>query len=107
MNQLPCWTFQSGIILTKREKTSISKKCFNFRIPGTYHSGTCFIPRKMTIHLIKSAELSAEVFTAVYDLLRAMDRTIAIKCDPASVINFNQEKIFKRFYEDEETFCVV
>jgi hypothetical protein len=53
----------------------------------------------MTIHLIKSAELSAEVFTAVYDLLTAVDGTITIKCDPASVINFDQEEIFKRFYE--------
>jgi hypothetical protein len=58
----------------------------------------------MTIHLIKSAELSAEVFTAVYDLLTAVDGTITIKCDPASVINFDQEEIFKRFYEDEEAF---
>jgi hypothetical protein len=58
----------------------------------------------MTIHLIKSAELSAEVFTAVYDLLTAVDGTITIKCDPGSVINFDQEEIFKRFYEDEEAF---
>ena len=58
----------------------------------------------MTIHLIKSAELSAEVFTAVYDLLTAVDGTITIKCDPASVIDFSQEEIFSRFYEDEEAF---
>jgi hypothetical protein len=58
----------------------------------------------MTIHLIKSVELSAEVFTAVYDLLTAVDGTITIKCDPASVINFDEEEIFKRFYEDEEAF---
>jgi len=58
----------------------------------------------MTIHLIKSAELSAEVFTAVYDLLTAVDGAITIKCDPASVIDFSQEEIFRRFYEDEEAF---
>ena len=58
----------------------------------------------MTIHLIKSAELSAEVFTAVYDLLTAVDGTITIKCDPASVIDFSQEEIFRRFYEDEDAF---
>ncbi len=91
-------------IMTRREKEKISENCFNFKTPGTHHSGSCFIPRKMTIHLIKSAELSAEVFTAVYDLLTAVDGTITIKCDPASVINFDQEEIFKRFYEDEEAF---
>jgi hypothetical protein len=58
----------------------------------------------MTIHLIKSVELSAEVFTAVYDLLTAVDGSITINCDPASVINFDEEEIFKRFYEDEEVF---
>jgi len=58
----------------------------------------------MTIHLIKSAELSAEVFTDVYDLLTAVDGTITIKFDLASVIIFDQEEIFKRFYEDEEAF---
>lgn len=58
----------------------------------------------MTIHLIKSVELSAEVFTAVYDLLTAVDGSITIKCDPGSVINFDEEEIFKRFYEDEEAF---
>jgi hypothetical protein len=58
----------------------------------------------MTIHLIKSAELSTEVFTAVYDLLTAVDGTISIKCDPESVIDFEQEEIFRRFYEDEEAF---
>jgi hypothetical protein len=58
----------------------------------------------MTIHLIKSVELSAEVFTAVYDLLTAVDGTIAFKCDPTSIINFDQEEIFKRFYEDQEAF---
>ena len=58
----------------------------------------------MTIHLIKSAELSAEVFTAVYDLLTAVDGAITFKCDPASVIDFSQEEIFRRFYEDEEAF---
>lgn len=58
----------------------------------------------MTIHLIKSAELSAEVFTAVYDLLTAVDGAITIKCDPASVIDFSQEEIFRRFYEDEDAF---
>jgi hypothetical protein len=58
----------------------------------------------MTIHLIKSAELSTEVFTAVYDLLTAVDGTISIKCDPESVIDFEQEEIFRRFYEDEVAF---
>ena len=90
--------------MTRREKEKISENCFNFKTPGTHHSGSCFIPRKMTIYLIKSAELSAEVFTAVYDLLIAVDGTITIKCDPASVINFDQEEIFKRFYEDYEVF---
>ena len=90
--------------MTRREKEKISENCFNFKNPGTHHSGSCFIPRKMTIHLIKSAELSAEVFTAVYDLLTAVDGTITIKCDPASVINFDQEEIFKRFYKDDEAF---
>jgi len=90
--------------MTRSEKEKISENCFNFKTPGTHHSGSCFIPRKMTIHLIKSAELSAEVFTAVYDLLTAVDGTITIKCDPESVINFDQEEIFKRFYEDEEAF---
>ena len=36
----------------------------------------------MTIYLIKDTELSAEVFTAVYDLLTAVDGTIQFKCDP-------------------------
>lgn len=58
----------------------------------------------MTIHLIKSAELSIEVFTAVYDLLTAVDGAITIKCDPASVIDFSQEEIFRRFYDDEDAF---
>ena len=83
---------------------TISENCFNFKTPGIHHSGSCFIPRKMTIHLIKSAELSAEVFTAVYDLLTVVDGTITIKCDPASVIDFSQEEIFRRFYKDEEAF---
>ena len=82
----------------------MSENCFNFKTPGIHHSGSCFIPRKMTIHLIKSAELSAEVFTAVYDLLTAVDGAITIKCDPASVIDFSQEEIFRRFYEDEDAF---
>ena len=90
--------------MTKREKATISENCFNFKTPGIHHSGSCFIPRKMTIHLIKSAELSAEVFTAVYELLTAVDGAITIKCDPASVIDFSQEEIFRRFYEDEEAF---
>ena len=90
--------------MTEREKETISENCFNFKTPGIHHSGSCFIPRKMTIHLIKSAELSAEVFTAVYDLLTAVDGAITIKCDPASVIDFSQEEIFRRFYEDEEAF---
>lgn len=90
--------------MTRREKARISENCFNFKIPGIHHSGSCFIPRKMTIHLIKSAELSAEVFTSVYDLLTAVDGAITIKCDPASVIDFSQEEIFRRFYEDEEAF---
>jgi hypothetical protein len=58
----------------------------------------------MTIHLIKGAELSAQVFAAVYDFLTAVDRTISIKCGSASVIDFSQEKIFSRFYDDEEEF---
>ena len=90
--------------MTRSEKEKISENCFNFKTPRTHHSGSCFTPRKMTIHLIKSVELSAEVFTAVYDLLTAVDGTITIKCDPASVINFDQEEIFKRFYKDEEAF---
>jgi hypothetical protein len=58
----------------------------------------------MTIHLIKSAELSAEVFTAVYDLLTAVDGAIQFTCDPESVIDFQQDELYRRFYEDEDTF---
>jgi hypothetical protein len=95
-----CGMFKFGFILPPRVKVNISKNSFNFKIHGIRHSGSCFIPRKMTIHLIKSAE----VFTTVYDLLTAMDGTISFKCDPASVINFSQEELFSRFYDDVEAF---
>ncbi len=43
----------------------------------------------MTIHLIKSAELSAEVFTAVYDLLTAVYGTIVLKCNQNFILNLH------------------
>jgi hypothetical protein len=58
----------------------------------------------MTIHLIKDTGLSAEVFTAVYDLLTATDGTIRFTCDPESIIDFSEDEISSRIYDDEETF---
>ena len=54
----------------------------------------------MTIHLIKDTELSAEVFTAVYDLLTAVDGTIQFKCDPESMVDFDQDELHINRYED-------
>jgi len=58
----------------------------------------------MTIHLIKDIGLSAEVFTAVYDLLTAIDGTIRFTCDPESIIDFSEDEISSRIYDDEGTF---
>ena len=58
----------------------------------------------MTIHLIKDTGLSAEDFTAVYDLLTAIDGTIRFKCDPESIIDFSEDEILSRIYDDEVTF---
>jgi hypothetical protein len=58
----------------------------------------------MTIHLIKSAEFSAEVFTAVYDLLTAVDGTIQFRCDPESIIDFEEDELYKRHFIDQEAF---
>ena len=58
----------------------------------------------MTIHLIKDTELSAEVFTAVYDLLTAVDGTIQFKCDPESIVDFTEEDLYLNRYEDEREY---
>ena len=58
----------------------------------------------MTIHLIKSAELSAETFIAVYDLLTAVDGTIQFKCDPESIIDFTEDHLYIKRYEDEKAY---
>jgi hypothetical protein len=58
----------------------------------------------MTIHLIKDTGLSSEVFTAVYDLLTAIDGTIRFKCDPESIFDFSEDEISSRIYDDEEKF---
>jgi len=55
----------------------------------------------MTIHLIKGTELSAEAFTAVYDLLTAFDGTILFKCDPESMVDFTDEDLYLYRYQDE------
>lgn len=69
-----------------------------------YSSGSLLKPIKMTIHLIKDTGLSAEDFTAVYDLLTAIDGTIRFKCDPESIIDFSEDEISSRVYDDEGTF---
>lgn len=58
----------------------------------------------MTIHLIKSAELSAELFTSVYDLLTAVDGTLQFKCDPDAIINFEEDELYNRNYAAEDAF---
>lgn len=58
----------------------------------------------MTIHLIKSAELSPELFTSVYDLLTAVDGTLQFKCDPNSIVHFQEDELYKRYFADEEVF---
>ncbi len=63
-----------------------------------------FKPGKMTIHLIKSEELSTEIFTAVYDLLTSVDGTLQFKCNPESIIHFHHDELYRRFFPDEEEF---
>jgi len=58
----------------------------------------------MTIHLIKSSEVSADVFTSVYDLLTATDGTLQFKCDQKSIINFDEEELYDKNYIDEDSF---
>jgi len=58
----------------------------------------------MTIHLIKSAELSTELFTSIYDLLTAVDGTLQFKCNPNSIIHFEEDELSKRYFPDEEEF---
>ena len=58
----------------------------------------------MTIHLIKDTGLSPEVFTAVYDLLTAIDGTIRFTCDPESIIDFSEDEISSRIYDDGKAF---
>jgi hypothetical protein len=58
----------------------------------------------MTIHLIKSAELSHSLFTNVYDLLTAVDGTLKFSCDPESIIDFQKDELYQRYYAGEEAF---
>ena len=57
----------------------------------------------MTIHLIKDSKLTAEVFTAKYDFLTAVDERIQFKCDPESMIDFTREDLCIRKFL--EVFC--
>ena len=47
----------------------------------------------MKVHLIKSSELDTDMFTRVFDLLTAVPGTIKFYCDPASLIEYDEDEI--------------
>jgi hypothetical protein len=58
----------------------------------------------MEVNLIKSSGMTKEVFTKVMDLLQSIDGPLKFVCDPASVINFEDDELVVRRFEDPEDF---
>jgi hypothetical protein len=58
----------------------------------------------MEINLIKSNGLSKEVFTQVMDLLQAIEGPLQFKCDPLSVINFADDELDVRRFNNSDDF---
>lgn len=58
----------------------------------------------MKVHLIRSAELDKELFTSVVSLLQAVPGPIKFSFDADSIIDFDQDEIERKTFEDEEEF---
>ena len=58
----------------------------------------------MKVHLIKDTGVSAELFTEVLDLLKAVPGPLQFTCDSESLINFDEEDTYEHIYLEEKEF---
>ena len=58
----------------------------------------------MKIHIIKSPELSPELFTKTIELLSAIQGPISFSFNKDSVMNFDKDEIMEHVFEDEKDF---
>jgi len=58
----------------------------------------------MKAHLIKSREVSSDLFTKVVDLLQAVRGQIQFSYDESSVINFDNDELYSHVFKTEDEF---
>ncbi len=58
----------------------------------------------MKIHIIKSPELSPELFTKTVELLSAVQGAISFSFNKDSVLNFDEDEILEHTFDDVEAF---
>jgi hypothetical protein len=58
----------------------------------------------MTVHLIKSSEVSKDLFTKVMDLLKAISGPMIFNCNPDAVIDFGMDELHDNIIHDARGF---
>jgi hypothetical protein len=58
----------------------------------------------MKVHIVKSAEVSPELFTNTVELLRAVQGSISFHYDADSVLNFDNDETTERIFKDSSDF---
>ena len=58
----------------------------------------------MKIHLIKSREVDAQLYTRIVDLLGAIPGPLVFNCDDSSLVDFNKEDLYFEFIPDSDRF---